>query len=222
MAKRELHSKAVEMRQQGMSYSQIKAELGVSKGSLSLWLQSYPLSRERINELRGNNEQRIERYREARARTRNNRRETVYEKVGTDIGILSPRELLLTGLFLYWGEGGKTHYTTVTISNTDPAVLIYFKKWLNNFGIPNSKLKVRLQLYADMNVETEICYWSKILRLPKSAFSKPYIKSSNRLNLTYKQRFVHGTCNLVCHNRDVAEYTLLGVEWLRNSFIADM
>lgn len=52
MARRIDKNKAIKMRESGMSYSQIKAELGVSKSTLSLWLRDLPLSDERIRELR--------------------------------------------------------------------------------------------------------------------------------------------------------------------------
>ena len=55
--------KAIKLRKEGRSYSQIKKELRVSKSSLSLWLRQYPLSEKRLRELRDFNEQRIERFR---------------------------------------------------------------------------------------------------------------------------------------------------------------
>jgi orotate phosphoribosyltransferase-like protein len=48
MAHRELKQRAIELRQKGYSYSQIKAELGLSKSTLSNWLYDMPLSEERI------------------------------------------------------------------------------------------------------------------------------------------------------------------------------
>lgn len=220
MAKRELHALAIEMRKQGMSYSQIKREIGVSKSTLGIWLEGMPLTRERVNELRGNNEQRIERYRESRLRTKNIRHISVYEKVSADIGTLSTREALLCGLYLYWGEGGKTQTYTVSLSNTDPAILIFFKSWLGLLGVPQERLKVRLQLYADMNVEEEMLYWSKMLNLPLENFRKSYIKSSNRIGLTYKQKFIHGTCNIIYDNRDIGEYVHAAMKLLQTIPVA--
>jgi len=63
MARRLDKEKAIKLRLEGQSYSQIKAELGVSKSTLSGWLGDYPLSSERINELRAHSFKRIERYR---------------------------------------------------------------------------------------------------------------------------------------------------------------
>ena len=49
-----LHRKALVLRKQRKSYSQIKAILGVSKSTLSTWLRAYPLTRKEINNLLAN------------------------------------------------------------------------------------------------------------------------------------------------------------------------
>jgi len=206
------------MRMQEMSYSQIKDALGVSKSTLGVWLHEYPLSRERINELRGWSERRIEKYRETRAAKKRKRLSDVHARAMQDIGTLSDRELFTAGLFLYWGEGTKTGYTTTSISNTDPAVLICFIRWIVLLGARREKLKVYVHLYSDMDVEEELDYWSRVLGLPRSAFRKPYIKSSTRSGLTYPQRFTHGTCNLIYENRDIAEYVHQALECVRAQF----
>ena len=64
---------ALELRKQGKSYSQIKQELALSKSTLSRWLKKYPLSKERILELRGRSPVRIEKYRNTMIRKRENK-----------------------------------------------------------------------------------------------------------------------------------------------------
>ncbi len=209
------------MRMREMSYSQIKAELGVSKGTLSGWLQDYPLSESRISALRGWNEQRIERCRETKALKKEKRLKSVYERVANDIGVLSEREIFLAGLFLYWGEGSKTQSAMTAISNTDPAVLVFFIKWIQLLGVSKENLRVYLHLYADMDIETEMRYWSDVLSLPRAAFRKPYIKTSNRIGLTYPQKFTHGTCNLLYGSRDTCEYVQAALKRIRHLVCAD-
>jgi hypothetical protein len=51
-------------------------------------------------------------------------------------------------------------------------------------------------------------------------FRRPYIKESKRSGLTYKQQFTHGTCNILCHRRDLGEYVHAGIASLQDSFIA--
>lgn len=215
---REEKSEAIRMRKEGASYSQIRQKVSVSKSTLSLWLRGLPLSNERINQLRSHSAVRIERYRETRRKTRESRWATVRECFAKEFPRFTDRELLIAGLFLYWGEGGKTKLTTTTVSNTDPAMLVFFIRWLALLQVPKDRLRVHVHLYADMDVKKELEYWSKELDLPQSSFRKPYIKQSNRTDLTYPQKFTHGTCNVIFENRDVSEYVLQALEHIRSLF----
>lgn len=206
------------MRKDGASYSQIKRRVPVSKSSLSLWLRDMPLPEARLRELRDFSATRIERYRNTRRKVREDRWTAVRAKAKQDIGLLSERELFLAGLFLYWGEGGKTKVATTALSNSDPAMIRFFMHWLAALGVPKEKLKVHVHLYSDMDIALELEYWSNVLALPMSAFRKPYIKKSKRADITYSQRHVHGTCNLIYDNRDVSEYILQALECIREDF----
>lgn len=222
MAKFELHAKALEMRKKGMSYSQIKSELGVSKSTLSIWLQGMPLSEQRLRELRDNSEVRIEKYRETCRRTRESRWDEVFDKAAKDIGVMSDRELFLAGIFLYWGEGSKAMSGTTCVSNTDPAALNFFITWLGLLGVPKERLKARVHLYSDMEVEKEMKYWSETLGFPLCAFRKPYVKASTRARITYPQKFIHGTCNVLYENRDISEYVLMALKHIRAQFAGEV
>lgn len=219
MARKVDKQKALVMRQKGMSYSQIKAKLGVSKSTLSGWLSGFPLSEKRIRELRDNSPIRIERYRNTMERKREAKLLSAYQKVSKDIDTFSKREIFLAGLFLYWGEGSKTRTAVSAVSNTDPAVLVFYMKWLKNFGVKRQDLKVKLQLYKDMNVKNITKYWSQKLHLPKSAFNKAYIKESNFSGLTYKNGFGHGTCMVWVANRELNDYILMGIKRLQDTNI---
>ncbi|MBI1866641.1 MAG: helix-turn-helix domain-containing protein [Candidatus Staskawiczbacteria bacterium] len=213
MALTEKRAKALVLRKQEMSYSQIKEILGVSKSTLSYWLRNYPLSKKRINELRGNNEKRIERYRETRRKTKEKRLKEFYIKQKGKIFPLNKRELFLTGLFLYWGEGSKTMSKEVAVSNTDPSVIVFFIKWINSaFKISKDKLKFSIHLYNDMNVNEEISFWAKTLHVSKNQFLKPYIKDTSSLRINQKGGFGHGTCNARLSNARLSEQILMAIK----------
>ncbi|MFM2340245.1 MAG: hypothetical protein RLZZ360_881 [Candidatus Parcubacteria bacterium] len=217
MARTEDKNKAIKMRQSGMSYSQIKSELGVSKSTLSLWLRDLPLSDKRLRELRDFNQVRIEKTRNKKQETRNARLDLVAAKVKSEIGKLSRREMLIAGFFLYWAEGGKTKNYTTTLSNTDPNMIRAFITWIELLGIPKVKMYVRLHLYADMSEKQEIAYWSEAINLDKKHFKKSYIKTSRLSNLTYITKG-HGTCNVIVPGRDITEYVLQGLKVISDSF----
>ncbi len=206
------------MRKQEMSYSQIKAKLGVSKGTLSLWLRDFPLSHERIQELRGSNEGRIEKYRTTRRLTREKRLKKVHNKELKSLFPLTKREQYIAGLFLYWGEGGKTQPFEISLGNTNPHLVKFFLFWATkHLRIPQSKVKARLQLYFDMDIEAETKYWSKALSLPIKNFRKPYIKPTTLRGLTFKS-FGHGTCDLRISSRDSSEKVLMGIKALGEKY----
>lgn len=216
MARRKDKEIAIKMRLKGASYSQIKEKLIVSKSTLNYWLSEYPLSDERIRELRDNNPKRIENYRNTMRKKKEDRLEKVYEKVSKDISKLSKREIFIAGLFLYWGEGSKSKMCTTMLSNTDSKMLKFFIKWFELLKVPKDKLKVRLQLYSDMNIKEEIDYWSKELGISKKMFGNPYIKKSKFSKITYRKEFSHGTCGVYFDNRDVSEYVLMGIKYFKN------
>ncbi len=209
--------KALELRLKGKSYSQIKEALNVSKSTLSLWLKSYPLTKDQINSLRGKNPKRIEKFRETMRLKHESRLKTVYDKKMKTLLPLTNKELLVAGLFLYWGEGSKTT-GNVSINNTDPDVLKFTLFWFCNvLKIPKDKIKVNLHLYKDMNPQQEMKFWSNCLKIPTSQFTKPYIKSSNRENLTHKG-FGHGTCGLAVHKIHIKEQIMMSIKAISDHY----
>lgn len=218
MARIKDKSKAIELRKKGMSYSQIKAELGISKSTLSGWLNDMPLSKNRIKQLRDFNPMRIERCRNTKMKKRNGRLDSVYQKALIDIGKLSKRDLFLAGLFLYWGEGSKTSKYCTALTNTDPVMVKFFIKWITTcFDIKKSDLDILLHLYEDMNIESATKFWSKELGISLNQFKKPYIKESKLSGLSYKNGFGKGTCNVRISGRDLAEYVSQSLKYLRDS-----
>ena len=214
MARKKDKQKALEYRKKGYSYSQIKEKLKVSKSTLSGWLHNMPLSEKRIRELQADNPIRIERYRNTMQAKKDTRLKKVYKKVYKDIRILSKRDLFLAGLFLYWGEGTKASSCSVVLTNTNPAMLKFFIKWLELFNVKRQNLKVKLHLYSDMNVKQSLDFWSKELKIPISQVRKPYIKKTSLKSLTYKNGFGKGTCSVMFDNRDVWEYIIMGLKYI--------
>lgn len=219
MRKTKQKSYALKMRKQGMSYSQIKSEINVSKSTLSLWLKDFPLSTERISALRANSPRRIEKFRNTMRMKREKSFNDVFHRVSGELGRLSNRDILIGGIFLYWGEGSKSADYTTAVSNTDPSILNFFIKWLSLFGIKKDKLKISLHLYSDMNINKEIDYWSKELGVPRGNFKKPYVKKSKLAGLSYKNGFGHGTCNVKYFNKEMWQYTTMALKYIRENSV---
>lgn len=206
------------MRKKGMSYSQIKEKLGVSKSTLSGWLYNMPLSDKRIRELRDNSPIRIEKYRNTMRERRQKKLSEAYVEMSKKIGKLSKRELFLAGLFLYWAEGSKTTSASVGLTNTNPSMLKFYIHWLALFGITRKDLKVSLHLYSDMNIRKQEKYWSQQLDIPTSQFRKSYIKKTLSTSITYHNGFGQGTCTVMASGARFFEKVLMGIKYIQDNF----
>lgn len=219
MARRQEKQKAIELRKEGKSYSQIKDILGIGKGTLSAWLKDYPLSHEQLVKLRDFSEIRIEKYRKTCQRKKDERLKKVYEIQKKKIFPLSKREIFLSGLFLYWGEGLKAGNSQVCLTNTDPTMLKFFLQWLKDcFSVPEEKIRVKLHLYNDMDIKKETLFWIKKLNIKKQQFKNPYIKNSSYAQITYRKNVGHGTCNIIVGDARLTEEILMGLKSVQDKF----
>lgn len=219
MANKALRAKALTLRSEGKSYSEIKNLLGTPKGTLSYWLKDMPLSQERILELGPKSERRIERYRETRRKQKEARLATARALTKKTLFPFSKRDILVAGYFLYWGEGSKSNPAEVGIANTDPAVIKMFIEWMETcFSVPKEKMLVRVHLYSDMNEEEELRYWQKITGVSRKNFKKSYIKESTRAGLSYKGLYGHGTCNIRINNVLLRNRIIEGIKLLQEKF----
>lgn len=160
--------RARELRAQSWTLQRIADELGVAKGSVSVWVRDVEFTPKPRN--RGHSGQRphplhlkklaeIERCRvEAEAAYR----------------ALSGRERDLFVLGLYAGEGSKTG-NHVSMANTNPSFLCSFVTWLREeFGVDESRLRARLYLHEGLDLGAAMDFWSEVLGIPISQFHRPY------------------------------------------------
>lgn len=214
--------KAIKLRKRGLTYSEIRSRLGISKSTLSDWLSKYPLTKDQIvtleNTIKRNKYLAIEKIRLTKQKKRAIRLKSIYEEEKNYWLSLSPRELEIAGLFLYWGEGNKNLKTQLSLNNTDPKVLKFTLYWMKKaLKIPKKKIKVWLHLYSDMNPNKEIEFWSKTLDIPLSQFIKPYIKKSKREDLDHKG-FGHGTCGLAVSDVRLKEKVIIAINAIADSY----
>lgn len=215
------HLQAIKLRKQGQSYSQIKKQLGVSKSSLSLWLKKLPLSKERIRELRDFNEQRIEKFRNTMRAKKISRLQGVYKAQCDNLLPLTPKELYIAGLFLYWGEGLKASPAMVSVSNSDPKVIKFAIYWFTHvLHVPIEKLRIRIHLYRDMDIYAEIRFWSQALHISQKQFIKPYIKKTTLKSLVHKG-FGHGTCDVTFGDVTLREKIMMGIQSVSDYYTDD-
>jgi len=96
----------------------------------------------------------------------------------------SEEKLKLVGLMLYWGEGYKSAKSSgVDFANSDKDMIVIFVKFLRViYRVDEKRLRVLLYCYSNQNIKSLIHFWSKLTKIPKKQFSKPYVKKDFRVN----------------------------------------
>jgi hypothetical protein len=91
------------------------------------------------------------------------------------------RELKIIGTMLYWGEGYKSGKHTVDFANSDKDMIVLFMKFLRCVcGVEEKRLRIYSYFYSNQNISKNITYWSNLTKIPKSQFTKPYIREDFR------------------------------------------
>jgi transposase-like protein len=212
----QLREQAIKLRtEKEFSYSKIRKRLGVPKSTLSYWLRGFPLSEEKIKELKKKGwkkaEVKIERFRAAMRRKRKIKEQGIYSKYQKKFKNLSKKVFFAAGLMLYLGEGDKRDYSKIALANTDPGIIKFFVQWLNEFlGIPKNKMKIGLHLYENMDIKKEKEFWKNELGFQEDQLYKPWITKLKKTSFSYRESFRHGTCSLY----------VLGVEKKRELMMA--
>lgn len=214
MANYLLREQVIKLRHQGLTYSQIKRQLNIPKATLSDWLRNLPLNETQYQALLTNRllgeDLRREKFRATMANKRLIQLQEILKTQRKVMLPISKKELFIAGLFLYWGEGDKK-LGTLCISNTDFRIVKFALYWMVIIlGVPKDKIKVGIHIYKDMNIKEILTYWSTKLDLPLSQFIKPYIKNSNRANLSYKG-FGYGTCKIYTSNVLLTEKVAMSI-----------
>jgi len=181
-AKLQEKEKAIKLRRQGLSYSEILKEVPVAKSSLSLWLKSVGLAKEQKQRL---TEKKLASALNGSLKRKQNRIESTKEIKDLaikEIGKLTERELWLISTTLYWAEGakekeidGRIKSSRVKLSNSDPLLIKLFLRWLLDFyGLSRSEITFRIYLHeASRHRLSEVQeYWSEILKFPIDCFQK--------------------------------------------------
>ncbi|MEK7088787.1 MAG: hypothetical protein AAB913_01510 [Patescibacteria group bacterium] len=90
----------------------------------------------------------------------------------------SQEQLKLAGLMLYWSEGHKSSTSSgIDFANSDADMIAIFVKFLREiYKVDEKRFRILLYCYSDQNVFKLIDFWSRLTRISKKQFSKPYIR----------------------------------------------
>lgn len=183
-AKDDLRARARELRAQGLAYNQIAAQLGVSKSSVSLWVRDLPRP-ERLSyeEWRSRVAAAQRAYWEVQRPQNEARREATRAAAAAQIGSLSDRETLIAGAVAYWCEGAKNkpyhRHDRVTFTNSDPALVTFFLRFLDVAGVERGQLIYRLQIHENADIDAAQHFWLTVTGAENDQFRTPSLKRHN-------------------------------------------
>jgi len=183
-AKDELRAAARDLRSQGLDYEEIAGELGVAKGSVSLWVRDMPVHpRLSYEECRKRSAAGSRRYWEAERKVREAHRNSERIAAATEIGELTDREILISGALTYWCEGAKSkphrRSERVIFINSDPALIRFFLRFLEVDGIARRDLILRVHIHETADVEGAQRFWLELTGAEPSQLRDPVLKRHN-------------------------------------------
>lgn len=195
-----IHAKkiAIELRKAGHSYTYISASVGVSKGTLAVWLADIPYTANvetlmRIGKARTASS-------EAKSRLKRESIQRARDEARADIGALSQRDLFILGLGLYIGEGAKSTLQTCFV-NSNPAIINLLIRWFTGpVGLSKENLRMRLHIYPDCIEEQSLQFWSEATTIPRSQFLKTQIDWRKDKKTAKFGKLPHGTAHLTVNS----------------------
>jgi len=91
-------------------------------------------------------------------------------------------QLKLIGLMLYWSEGHKSSTSRgVDFANSDADMITIFIKFLREiYRVDEKRFRILLYCYSDQDSIKLINFWSRLTKISKKQFTKPYIRKDFR------------------------------------------
>lgn len=217
MAKSELRLKARQLRAKGVSVKSIARKLGVAKSSASLWVRDIILSVEQLERLRQQNIKGGERGRLLGALKQKQDRLKRIEKGIVNgkqmIKKLNKRELLLTGVALYWAEGTKKN-REVAFCNSDPQLIQFMIEWLRRcFSVHVERLFCYVginEIHKNREVVVK-SYWSNLTKIPLTQFNKTSFKKVINKKVYANFEDHYGTLTVKVHQPGQLYYDIIGL-----------
>jgi len=217
MAKSIEKNKALYFRQKGKSIKEIAKKIGVAKSTVSLWCRDIKLTADQLKNLHkrmiwGSYKGRLKGAR-IQYEKRLKRIKDAEDNGIKIIGKLSDRDLLLSGIALYWGEGSKKNRGAF-FTNSDPEIIKFIIKWFRKiFNVRKEEfiLRVGINKIHKKRVDEVINYWSKITKISKKQFRKTtLIKTKNKK--FYNNFAIHyGTLTIKIKKSSGIYYQIMGL-----------
>jgi hypothetical protein len=91
--------------------------------------------------------------------------------------------MVIAGAIAYWCEGGKSkpyrRDDRVIFTNSDPALIRFFLRFLDITGTPRRDLGFRVYIHERANVEAAQRFWLNVTEATADQFANPALKRHN-------------------------------------------
>lgn len=180
--KTKLKLRALQLREKGYSVKELHTKLGVSKGTISLWVRDVDLSekaKRRLESLYTQGQLISQRVIKEKTRQKNKIADQFASKTMGNLN-LSPEVKILLCAMIWWCEGGKALSNSVTFTNSDPDLIKSFLFLFREAFSPDEK-KFRILLHLhDYHNEVELKnFWSKATKVSLGQFNRTHWKKSD-------------------------------------------
>jgi predicted transcriptional regulator len=198
--KKELQIKAKKLRSKGYSVKELHRMLGVSKGSISVWVRDVKLSDKARARLKKN-------YTNGQLASQKTIKEKTRQKniVADNFAInslrlvnFSPEIILLSCALLYQCEGSRDIKDAVTFTNSDPILVKTFMfLFRKSFDLDEKKIRILMHLHDYHNENLQKKFWSRITGVSNKQFLKTYNKKNAGF---YKKEGYQGCIQIRYHD----------------------
>lgn len=193
--KENLRSQAILLRRKGYSYELIKNKIGVSKSTLCDWLKKIPY-KANLETLARMNRGRIKATKTIRFLKLNRDQKTI-NLARLELGKISIRDLMMIGIGLYIGEGGKYNNGFIQFSNSDPKVIKLMMNWfIKILRVDINNFYMIVHIYPDNNINNVLKFWSQLTDVPMYQFGKTYVDRRVNKSVKNKGKLKYGTLHI--------------------------
>lgn len=189
-----IKEKVKTLRESGKSIKDIADSFKLSKSTVSYWCRDIKLSEYAIRRIEINTKNKtiagMLRYSEIK-RSERIKRVAKHKKEGASlVKKLSKRDIFMTGLGLYWGEGYKESNGELGFTNSNFAIIDFYLKWLSFLKVSKSDLIFRLTInkFFRKNEKDIKSFWINSLNIKEGQFSKTTVIKTNLKKASLKNK----------------------------------
>ena len=115
------------------------------------------------------------------------------------------KEILIAGLMLFLGEGGRRNKHSIQLGNLNPEVIQIFIEFLRKIcRVKEDKIKLSVRLHKKFSKPKARTYWSKTLGIPKQqVLIYDHYDSRSKLN---RQHSEYGLATLIFSNMKLKKW----------------